>query len=213
MRNAIRDQMISPKNIRGIVMRKESLLQNYFKDTLSFMHKKRQNVLFGAVDSLIDGASLTLSSLGRNFKGNSKERHQIRKMDRLLGNKHLHREIPTLYKEINKLIMKANMPVVAVDWSCISYAAGIYLLRASLRIKGRSLVCYQEVHPKEHENNDEVHYQFLDNLKAIIPEHIHPIIVTDAIFSAQWFKKVRAFNWHFVGRVRANRGHFFYQDK
>ena len=63
-------------------MRKESLLQNYFKDTFSFMHKKRQSVLFGAVDALMEGASLTLSSLGRNFKGKATERHQIRKMDR-----------------------------------------------------------------------------------------------------------------------------------
>jgi hypothetical protein len=45
MRSAIHDLMISPKKIRGIVMRKESLLQNYFKDTFSFMHKKRQSVL------------------------------------------------------------------------------------------------------------------------------------------------------------------------
>ena len=44
-------------------MRKENLLQNYFKDTFSFIHKKRQNVLFGAVDSLMEGASLALSSL------------------------------------------------------------------------------------------------------------------------------------------------------
>ncbi len=38
-------------------MRKEILLQNYFKDTFSFMHKKRQTVLFGAVDVLMEGAS------------------------------------------------------------------------------------------------------------------------------------------------------------
>ena len=73
-------------------MRKESLLQNHLKDTFSFMHKKLQPVLFGAVDALMEGASLTLSSLGRNFKGKAKERHQIRKMDRLLGNKHLHQD-------------------------------------------------------------------------------------------------------------------------
>lgn len=49
-------------------MRKESLLQNHFIDTFSFMHKKRQAVLFGAVEALMEGASLTLISLGRNFK-------------------------------------------------------------------------------------------------------------------------------------------------
>lgn len=67
-------------------MRKESLLQNHLKDTFSFMHKKRQAVLFGAVDALMEGASLTLSSLGRNFKGKAKERHQIRKMIKSIVN-------------------------------------------------------------------------------------------------------------------------------
>lgn len=194
-------------------MRKESLLQNHLKDTFSFMHKKRQSVLFGAVDALMDGASLTLSNLGRNFKGKAKERHQIRKMDRLLGNTHLHQEIPMIYKGINELIITGNKPVISVDWSCLSYAEGIYLLRASLRINGRSLVCYQEIHPKEHENNDETHCQFLDKLKSVLPLDITPIIVTDAIFSTLWFKKVIDLGWHFVGRVRANRGNYFYQDK
>ena len=149
-------------------MRKESLLQNYFKDTFSFMHKKRQNVLFGAVDSLMDGANLALSSLGRNFKGKAKERHQICKMDRLLGNKHLHREIRTIYKAINKLTMVSSLSVICVDWSCLSYADGVYLLRASIKIHCRSLVCYQEVHPKEHENNEIAHNLFLDNLKMTV---------------------------------------------
>jgi hypothetical protein len=58
MRSAIDDLMMSSKNIRGIVMRKESLLQNHVKDTCSFMHKKRQTVLFGAVYALMEGASL-----------------------------------------------------------------------------------------------------------------------------------------------------------
>lgn len=213
MRSAIHDLMISPKNIRGIVMRKESLLQNHFKDTFSSMHKKRQAVLFGAVDALMEGASLTLSSLGRNFKGSAKERHQIRKMDRLLGNKHLHQEIPMIYKGINELIVTQNRPVISVDWSCLSYARGIYLLRASLCIHGRSFVCYQEIHPKKHENNDAVPCQFLDNLKSVLPSNITPIIVTDAIFSTLWFKKVTDLAWHFVGRVRTNRGNYWYQNK
>ena len=190
-------------------MRKESLLQNYFKDTFSFMHKKRQNVLFGAVDSLMDGANLALSSLGRNFKGKAKERHQICKMDRLLGNKHLHREIRTIYKAINKLTMVSSLSVICVDWSCLSYADGVYLLRASIKIHGRSLVCYQEVHPKEHENNEIAHNLFLDNLKMTVPENVTPVIVTDAIFSPLWFKKVTSLGWHFIGRVRVNRGNYF----
>lgn len=111
-------------------------------------------------------------------------------MDRLLGNKHLHQEISLIYKGINKLIIPRNSYVISVDWSCLSYAEGNYLLRASLRINEPSLVCYQEIHPKEYENNDEVHCQFLDKLKLVLPLDTTPIIVTDAIFYSLWFKKV-----------------------
>ena len=97
-----------------------------------------------------------------------------------------------------------------MDRSCLSCAEGIYLLRASLRINGRSLVCYQEIHPKEHENNDEVHCQFLDKLKTVLPLGTKPIIIKDAIFSTLWFKKVIHLGWHFVGKVRSNRGNYFY---
>lgn len=90
-----------------------------------------------------------------------------------------------IYKGIKELIITGSKPVISVDWSCLSYAEGIYLLRASLCINGRSLVCYQEIYPKEHENNDEVHCQFLDKLKSVIPLSTTPIIVTDAIFSTK----------------------------
>ena len=74
-------------------------------------------------------------------------------------------------------------------------------------------MCYQEIHSKEDENNDDVHCRFLDKLKSVLPFDTPPIIVTDAIFSTLWFKKVIDLGWNFVGRVRTNRGNYFYQDK
>lgn len=193
-------------------MHKKLLLQNFLQNSFDFMHKKRQKVIFSAVDALMNGASLSLSSLGRHIDGNAKERNQIRKMDRLLGNKHLHQEKQKIYKAINELVLSTNQPIICVDWSCLSYMHGRYLLRASLAVKGRSLVCYQEVHPQEHENNTDAHNQFLDNLKLVLPDDISPIIVTDAIFSGLWFKKVKSFGWDFVGRIRRNRG-CYYSEK
>ncbi len=66
----------------------------------------------------MEGASLSLSSFGRNFKGAAKERHQIRKMDRLLGDKHLHQEIPMIYKGINELIITGNNLKRCSDVGC-----------------------------------------------------------------------------------------------
>ncbi len=77
------------------------------------MHKKRQWALF-AVNSLMSGASLTLTSLGRNRHGKAKERPQIRKMDRLLGNEHLHKEVKPIYKALNKMLINLSKPTVDI---------------------------------------------------------------------------------------------------
>jgi hypothetical protein len=84
-------------------------------------------------------------------------------------------------------------------------------LRASISVTGRSIVLYEECHPKKKENNHIVHQQFLKNLKTILPDCAAPIIVTDAGFRAPWFKAVRQMGWHFVGRLR-NKNLIFVED-
>jgi len=84
-------------------------------------------------------------------------------------------------------------------------------LRASISVTGRSIVLYEECHPKKKENNPIVHQQFLNNLKTILPDCATPIIVTDAGFRAPWFKAVRQMGWHFVGRLR-NKNLIFVED-
>lgn len=60
MQRATHERMMSPKNTRGIVISKEKLLQNCFKDTVSFTPKKRQNIVLGATEALMQGAGLSL---------------------------------------------------------------------------------------------------------------------------------------------------------
>jgi hypothetical protein len=102
----------------------------------------------------------------------------------------------------SRLIPNWMSPWIHVDWSCINATTNLYLLRASLSVKGRSIVVYEECHPKKKENNHAVHQQFLKNLQAILPSCAAPIIVTDAGFRGPWFIAVREMGWHFVGRLR-----------
>ena len=101
-----------------------------------------------------------------------------------------------------QLIPRWMSPWIHIDWSCINSTTNLYLLRASLSIKGRSIVFYEECHPKKKENNHVTHQQFLKSLKAVLPRCESPIIVTDAGFRAPWFMAVRQMGWHFVGRLR-----------
>jgi hypothetical protein len=52
---------------------------------------------------------------------------------------------------------------------------------------GRSIVIYEECHPKKNENNHSIHKAFLQHLKSILPPLVKPVVVTDAGFRALWF--------------------------
>lgn len=102
----------------------------------------------------------------------------------------------------SRLINRSINPWIHIDWSCINSKTKMYLLRASISVKGRAIVIYEECHHKEKDNNHATHKQFLNNLKEILPTYSIPIIITDAGFRAPWFKVIQQMGWHFVGRVR-----------
>jgi hypothetical protein len=184
-------------------MQQVPLLHKDFAKELPFIHKTRLNCLMSICNTAATSNKLFLTGLGRNVSSTTKTSSNIEKVNRLLGNKHLHLERSAFYQLMAcRLIPNWMSPWIHVDWSCINATTNLYLLRASLSVKGRSIVLYEECHPKKKENNHGVHQQFLKNLKAILPSCATPIIVTDAGFRAPWFIAVRQMGWHFVGRLR-----------
>jgi hypothetical protein len=155
------------------------------------------------VNALIHSKKLTLTMLGRHMRTGNKMRSNIKKADRLVGNKHLYKERYEFYRSMNKLLISEDSkPWVHIDWSCLSSINGLYVLRASLSVHGRAIVVYEETHKKKAENNHKVHKAFLKGLQDVLPARVKPIIVTDAGFRAIWYNEVRKRGWDFVGRVR-----------
>jgi hypothetical protein len=76
------------------------------------------------------------------------------------------------------------------------------LLRAGMPIGGRCLTLYEEVHPLVRLGNRRVQRAFLQKLKALLPDGVKPIVITDAGFRAPWFKAVNRLGWHWIGRIR-----------
>lgn len=72
--------------------------QNFFQNALAPFHKYRQNALLDATTALISGASLTLTSIGRFLPGRAQVKNKIKRVDRLLGNKALQRDISMILK-------------------------------------------------------------------------------------------------------------------
>ncbi len=70
--------------------------------------------------ALLDCKTLTLTELGRNLPTKARTKHNIKRIDRLLGNRHLHKERLAVYRWHASFICSGNtMPIVLVDWSDI----------------------------------------------------------------------------------------------
>lgn len=204
----IHDQMIYQKNLEMNPMRATELLHKFLKKSAPQVHSKRIVALINAVKSLLTGKRLTLTGIGRSMNGLCSPKSAIRKIDKLLGNVHLHKERKIYYAAISaKILSGIKCPAISVDWTAAPHHRN-YCLRASMNIKGRSMVLYDEVHEQKYEKNIKVNNKFLCNLKNILPDGTTPIIITDAGFRCPWFKQVIELGWDYLGRVR-NRNSYF----
>jgi len=168
---------------------------------LPTIHATRLASLFAAVGGLLKGRQLWLSGVGRHLPTQVSEKHNIKRVDRLLGNGQLHTELPALYGWLNSLLLSPDsQPCLLVDWSDVDTTKGLFLLRAAAAVDGRALTVYEAVYPRyQHPKDMET---FLDTLAQVLPEGCRPILVTDAGFRSPWFRSVEARGWSYVGRVR-----------
>lgn len=170
----------------------------------SAIHGKRLNTLNLLINALISEKKLSLTQLGRSLTNKAKEKNNIKRCDRFIGNKKVHEERFSIYqKSAHRLIGKNTRPLILVDWSHVPNTTH-YLLRASLVAKGRALSIYEQVFSRQYENSDKAHKLFLKNLKQLLPERCCPILITDAGFYNSWFRLVLKNGWDYVGRVRGN---------
>jgi hypothetical protein len=169
------------------------------------MHLKRLATLSIFVEALIKEKKLSVSRLGRSLDNKVQEKNNIKRIDRFVSNKKLHKERLEIYKTTaDYLINPLTRPIILVDWSPVPNTTH-NILRASLVMKGRALSIYEEVYPDKCEGTIKAHKLFLSNLKAILPQECQPILVTDAGFRNSWFRMILKIpGWDYVGRVRGN---------
>jgi hypothetical protein len=175
-------------------------------------HAKRAAVLVRAVGALLSGGKLALTQLGRSMPGRAQVKHQIKAVDRLLGNPHLQRERDDVYRAVAACLLRENSsPVVLVDWSDFELERQFVMLRAAVPVAGRAIAIYEKVFPFRRYNSPGAHREFLAALKSILPPGCRPILVTDAGFRGPWFRDVEALGWHWIGRIR-NRIKYFREE-
>ena len=196
------------KNIsEQYTMRDISILHDLLKNQCPNLHQKRLSSLMVAVQSLLDGQQLSLTELGRNISGPVSAKHNIKRIDRLLGNQALYSERLDIYRWHANLLCGANpMPIVLIDWSDVREQMRHQTLRASISFEGRSVVLYERVFPFSQYNSPVSHNPFLRELATILPKRCCPLIITDAGYRNTWFREVEKLGWFWLGRIRGEVG-------
>ena len=184
-------------------MRETQILHRFLEKSVPEMHSKRRKALVDCVEPILKGSILSVTEVGRNLKGAPKTKHNIKRVDRLLSNKHLHAESQNLYKAITQYLCGSNPnPIILVDWSDLVQCDRVLVIRAAISLKGRAVTLYEKAYPLEKYNKPVTHRHFLKTLKAQLPEGCTPTIVTDAGFRGPWFRDVEKHGWHWIGRIR-----------
>ncbi|MBT1065492.1 IS4 family transposase [Bowmanella sp. Y26] len=184
-----------------------AILHDLLKKQCPEIHAKRLDSLMLATSSLLDGHQLSLTELGRNIAGPVSAKHNIKRMDRLLGNAGLHQQRQVLYRWHARLLCRANpMPIVLVDWSDVREQLRLMTLRASVSVRGRSVILYERTFTFAQYNSPASHNAFLAELATVLPAGTCPLIVTDAGYRNTWFRQVESMGWFWLGRIRGEVG-------
>ena len=184
-------------------MKVEPILQQFLSELTPSMHLTRRLALQACVVSLLQGNAATVTGIGRGINNEAKEKHRIKRADRLCSNPHLQQALKGVYGRLcHYWTAPLPQPVILVDWSDLDEYKRHFLLRASLVVSGRPVTLYEEVHDITTKEKPASHRRFLTRLAMALNKDCKPIIVTDAGFKTPWFRTVLALGWDFVGRTR-----------
>jgi hypothetical protein len=182
-------------------MHASAVLQSILRPVSVRLDVRNARNLLLAVRALVCGRRLTLMELARHWPGAERVRAPLKRLDRLLGNHHVHALRAELYGMAVKWLLRSPCATLIVDWSELKSDGRWHLLRAAVVARGRTITLYEEVHPEAKKNNSAVEVAFLKRLHALVPAGVRPVVVTDAGFRGPWFRAVQAVGWHWVGRV------------
>jgi RHS repeat-associated protein len=144
-------------------MHAQKVSHKILNNACPWMHAARRNALAVTVLAAIDERRLSVTGLGRAIESDAKEKHCIKRADRLIGNEHLYGEYQEVYHCFARMIIgTVRRPVILVDWSDLDPYKNHFLLRASVAVDGSSLSLYEEVHGLDTKEKPATHKSFLN---------------------------------------------------
>ncbi len=180
-------------------MRALQIIHDRIRSSVPSVHAARWSALWRTVLALIAGRRLWLTALGRSLPGDVGRKHAIKAVDRLLGNRALHRERTEVASSLATILVKGRQVVVLVD--TVEIRTNVVGFVASIAHNGRSLPIWSSI-VSSYRVNAAACRKFLAGLREVLPPRCCPILITDGGFETKWFDDVEAFGWSYVGRVR-----------
>ena len=78
-------------------MHASGVLRRWLRRACPGIHAARRAAMAAVAEALVLGGKLTLTHLGRNLRGAAFVKHSIKRVDRLLGSRHLREERLLIY--------------------------------------------------------------------------------------------------------------------
>ncbi len=183
-------------------MHAQAIIQDFLDRQCRRIHAKRRHCLSLLTDAAQrDG--LGLMRMSRSVRSDAPLRYRLKRVDRMLSNKHLAQERIDIYRALAHRVLQQQTHVcIIVDWSDLLNDCSEHLLRAAVVVQGRAIVIYDEIHPTSSYAKLTVHRRFMTTLRSVLPTHCKPVIITDAGFRATWFKMLNELGFAWIGRIR-----------
>lgn len=169
------------------------------------VHVARYEAVMATVEALLRSQKLSVTAMGREASPKSQPRHGIKRVDRLVGNPRMHREIDTWYRALALSLTRGlRRVVVLIDWTQLSNDA--WALVATISFKGRSFPVLSRAYSKKRVGNRVVQAAFVRQLRCMLPENCRPVLVADAGFRSTFFDACKSARVDYVIRLRNARG-------
>jgi hypothetical protein len=91
------------------------VLHKLLSQSVPSIHATRLAVFMAAVQSLTLGANACVTAMGRGLTGKVYDKHKIKRIDRLLSNKHLYQETRAVYTALTQQLLKGLTAVPFTD--------------------------------------------------------------------------------------------------
>ncbi len=183
------------------------LLFFHLEECCPEIHAKRLQAVMDVATGIQHSRRLSIAGIGRHLDSETQLKHRIKKVDRLLGNKHLYGELAGIYSGLSQYVFKYiaqdKVSPVVIDLCYLKDNQDIQMLSAEVATQGRTIPLYREVFEKGELKDREK--EFISKLSSCLPEGREVLIIMDAGFGDSWFAAIESQQWYWLVRARGGK--------